>query len=79
MHDWREAIMVFEYYMDDSNKWRWRLRTVKGLIVAESPETYPTRGKLNRGMTSLAREFKKPPAIRFVPPQTNYEQKAQEA
>lgn len=35
--------MKFEYYKDEQDEWRWRLRAANGRIIADSGESYKNR------------------------------------
>lgn len=48
---------TFELYLDESEQWRWRFRSVNGRIIFASSEGYADRRRAERGI-ELARGSK---------------------
>ncbi len=52
--------LKYEYYIDTKKKWRWRLWSRNGKIIADSGQGYDSRQGLEKGILLVKASFKAP-------------------
>ena len=50
---------TFEYYKDNENKWRWRLKSTTGRTMADSGQGYSTKQGCLTEISRVKEEIKK--------------------
>ncbi len=52
--------LKYEYYMDTDKKWRWRLWSRNGNIIADSGQGYDSKQGLDKGILLVKASFNAP-------------------